>query len=234
MRLITVLTIAAAAAGLAFAASAAETIPGLPPGAWEGWGKKHDEFKTRMKEGNVGVIFFGDSITAGWAGSAGIGIWKKNYEPVHAVNFGIGSDTVPLLLWRIQNGELEGADPKAVVLLIGTNNIGGDPKKVAEGIARIVEAIRAMRPKTKVLLLGIFPRTKATDAPKIMENVRKVNADLAKLDDKKNVRFVDLADKFAPGGVLNTGFFSDGVHLTTKGYQVWADGIAPVLEPMMR
>ena len=119
------------------------------------------------------------------------------------------------------------------MLLIGTNNIGGDPKVIVDGITKIVETIRGRLPKTKVVLMGVFPRGKTTDTPKITEDVKKVNADLAKLDDGKNVRFVDLAEKMAPEGKFNKEMFSDGVHLTEMGYQAWADGIVPVLKTMM-
>ena len=199
----------------------------------EGAIKTHERFRARTKEGPIGVLFIGDSITAGWSGNSGAAIWKKEFEPLQAANFGRSSDATQHVLWRIMNGELDGIEPKVVVLLIGTNNIASDQKVVTMGVTKIVETIREKLPKTKVLLLGVFPRGKSTDLPKIMEHVRGVNGDLAKLDDGKSVRYLDLGEKLAPDGKVTKEVFSDGVHLTEKGYQIWAAGMMPLLRTMM-
>ena len=178
-------------------------------------------------------MFLGDSITAGWIGGGRVP-WKKAFEPLKAANFGIGSDRTEHVLWRVTNGELDGPAPKVVVLLIGTNNLGGKPDVVAEGVVNLVGVIHAKQPKSKIILMGIFPRGKTTDPAKFAENIKTINARLAKLDDGKNLRFVDLAGTFAPGGAFKAEYFSDGVHLTEKGYQVWTDAIAPILKTLMK
>lgn len=198
----------------------------------EGAMKTHEGFLARGKAGPIGVLFLGDSITAGWKGKA---IWTKEFEPLQAANFGISSDATQHVLWRITvGGELDGIDPKVVVLLIGTNNIGADPKAVTAGVTMIVQTIRQKLPKTKVLLMAIFPRAKEGDLPKMMENVKAVNAELAKLDDGKNVRFLDIGEKLAPGGKVTKEVFADGVHLTEKGFQIWAEEMLPLLKAMMQ
>ncbi len=195
--------------------------------------KMHQAFLARGKAGPIGVLFIGDSITAGWQGP-GNPVWKKNFEPLNAADFGISSDGTSHVLWRITaGGELDGIDPKVVVLLIGTNNIGSEPKAVTVAITKIVETIRQKLPKSEVLLLAIFPRGKPDDLPKMMEHVKAVNAELAKLDDGKNVRFLDLGEKLAPEGKVTKEVFADGVHLTPKGFEIWAQGMMPLLKKMM-
>lgn len=196
--------------------------------------KRHEAFLKRAKEGDVGVLFLGDSITAGWAG-AGKDVWAKRFEKYHPANFGIGGDRTQHVLWRITHGELDGIRPKVVVLMLGTNNIKSDPAPaIARADAKIVETIRQKLPGAKVLLLGIFPRAHRTDDPaaNIPAKVRAVNAELARLDDGKTVRYLDLADKLAPGGKLVPEYYTDGVHLTSKGYEAWADATGGMLGEM--
>lgn len=200
----------------------------------EGAVKRHEEFLARGKAGPIGVLLIGDSITAGWGGSAAKKTWDKDMVPLNAANFGIGSDATQHVLWRITTGgELDAISPKVVVLLIGTNNINGEAKAVSFAVTKIVKIIHEKLPKSKILLLAIFPRAQAKDTPKTMENVKAVNADLAKLDDGKTIRFLDLANKLAPDGKVAPEVFSDGVHLTEKGYEIWGEGMLPLLKTMM-
>src|SRR5208337_5244157 len=120
--------------------------------------KRHDGFVAIAKKGGVDVLFLGDSITDGWRGS-GKDVWKEKFEPLKAANFGIGGDRTQHVLWRLQNGELEGIKPRAAVIMIGTNNLGANTaEEIADGIKAIVAEIQKKQPETKILLLGIFPR----------------------------------------------------------------------------
>jgi beta-glucosidase len=198
--------------------------------------KRHEAFVARAKEGNVKVLFLGDSITAGWAG-AGKEVWARRFEKLPAANFGIGGDRTQHVLWRITHGELEGIAPKVVVLMLGTNNIKADSAQaIARADAKVVRTIREKLPGTKVLLLGVFPRAHKTDAPemRIPAKVKAVNAELARLDDGKDVRYLDLAEKLAPGGNEVAEYYTDGVHLTAKGYEAWAAAIEELLGEMMK
>src|SRR5437763_1380897 len=126
-----------------------------------GWMKRHEAFVETAKNGGVDVAFFGDSITAGWAGRGGKATWEKEFAPLKAANFGIGGDRTEHVLWRIQNGELDGITPKVIMLMIGTNNSGGNTysaEDIADGVKAIVGEIKKRSPQTKVLLLAIFPR----------------------------------------------------------------------------
>ena len=191
---------------------------------------KHEAFVKTAQEAKAQVVFLGDSITAGWAGN-GKEVWAKAFGPWAPANFGIGGDRTQHVLWRIENGELDGLKPKAAVLMIGTNNAGTDPAEgIAKGVTKIVETIRKKLPATKVLLLAVFPRgEKASPNPgraKLME----VNAIIARLHDGKHVFFLDIADKFLqPDGSLTKEIMPDFLHLSPAGYQIWADAITPKL-----
>jgi lysophospholipase L1-like esterase len=192
----------------------------------------HEKYVARAKEGNVDVVFLGDSITAGWRKAPEL--WNQRYEPLKAVNFGVGGDGIQHVLWRVENGEFDGVSPKVVVLLIGTNNAGRGPARVAEGIEHLVGVIRAKSPATKVLLLAIFPREREGEAKQVA-TIKEVNARIAKLDDRKSVRFLDIGRKFLDAdGKFRKDLFSDGLHPNPAGYQVWADAMQPLLDEMLK
>jgi len=197
------------------------------------WKQKHEQILKRAKEGNIDLLFLGDSITEGWGGNA---VWQKHYGTLNAANFGIGGDTTQNVLWRIANAEVDGLSPKVVVLLIGTNNFGlnGDTvDSASKGVAAVMAALRKKLPKSKVLLLGVFPRD---EKPKTeaRTKIAKLNAEIAKLEDKKSVRYLDVGAKFlAPDGSIPKEIMPDALHLSEKGYQIWAEAMEPLLKEMM-
>lgn len=197
------------------------------------WNQMHEANVKRAKDGKLDLLFLGDSITQGWNNNA---VWQKAYGTLKAANFGIGGDTTENVLWRIQNGEIEGLSPKVVVLLIGTNNFGLEghqPDAVAKGVAAIVQTLRKKLPSTKVLLLAVFPRDEKPDAGS-RKAIKKLNELIAPLADKKNIRFLDIGAKLAnPDGTLSTDVMPDFLHLSEKGYQIWADAMDPLLKEMM-
>lgn len=198
----------------------------------------HEKFVNIAKEGKAQLVFLGDSITAGWAGN-GKEVWAKAFAGYTPANFGIGGDRTQHVLWRIQNGELEAPlKPKAVVLMIGTNNVGSDSAEgIAKGVTAIVETIRAKQPQAKILLLAVFPRG---DKPTgklgaANDKLKQVNAIISKLDDGKNVVFLDIGSKFPqPEGALTKEIMPDFLHLSPAGYQIWADAIGPKLAELMK
>jgi lysophospholipase L1-like esterase len=194
----------------------------------------HNTFSAQAKKGGIEVLFLGDSITQCWT-YEGNDLWARRYAPLKAANFGIGSDRTEHVLWRVQNGTLDGSAPKVVVLLIGTNNIKRDtPPQIAEGVATIVGEIRTRLPKTKILLLGLFPRAETPDDWRRLK-VAEVNTHLAKLGDGKTVFFLDLGPKFLrTDGTLSKGVMHDFLHLTTEGYKIWSDGMEPKLADLMK
>jgi lysophospholipase L1-like esterase len=196
---------------------------------------RHDGFVELAKKGDINVVFFGDSITDGWRGDAGKPVWKEHFEPLKAANFGIGGDRTQHVLWRMENGELEGYKPKAMVLMIGTNNLGANSaEEIADGIAACVMDFQKAQPKAKVLLLGIFPRgAKADDANR--KKIKEVNATIAKLDDGKTVHYLDIGDKFLEkDGSISKEVMPDYLHLSAKGYGIWAEAIDKPLKDLLK
>ena len=201
--------------------------------------KQHESFLQRIKQGPIGLLFLGDSITAGWTKAPDV--WKQYYEKFHAANFGIGGDRTEHVLWRILNGEIEGISPEVVVLMLGTNNSGTDSADlIAAADAKIVQILRTKLPKTKVLLLAVFPRGprknkdgSMDDGVKKMETIHAVNAKLAKLDDGKMIRYLDIGDKFLVDGKIPDDVMPDQLHPNAKGYEIWAKAMQPTLEAML-
>jgi lysophospholipase L1-like esterase len=195
---------------------------------------RHDEFLKIAKAGGVDLLFLGDSITDGWRGG-GKAIYDKNFGPFHPANFGIGGDRTEHVIWRIRNGELEGIQPKLVVLMIGTNN--GDPvADVALGIKTILLDIHERCPRAKVLLLGIFPRAeKATDPARTKND--EVNKQIAKFQgmlELGRVYYLDIGAKFLTAdGTLSKDIMPDLLHPNEKGYQIWADAIIDKVKQLM-
>ncbi len=200
-----------------------------------GWVKRHDGFVEIAKKGGVDLLFLGDSITDGWRGG-GREVWEKNYGSLKAANFGIGGDQTQHVLWRLQHGELDGIKPKLAVLMIGTNNLGGNTdEEIVDGIKAIVAELHKQTPDTKLLLLGIFPRgMKASDGARA--RIKHINSIIAKLDDDgKTIKYLDIGDKFLEAdGTLPKSIMPDSLHPNAKGYEIWAEAIGPTVKEMMK
>ncbi|HLW68156.1 MAG TPA: platelet-activating factor acetylhydrolase IB subunit [Gemmataceae bacterium] len=206
----------------------------------KGWVARHESFVARAKKGDVDVVFLGDSITHGWEG-AGKKVWADKFEKLKAANFGIGGDRTEHVLWRITEGkELEGISPKVAVLMIGTNNVGSNsPEQIAEGVGAIVSTLR--HKNIKVLLLGVFPRASAPKEEKVAPaaslnpKIKQINDIIKKMDDGKNIVYMDIGSKFlTEDGGLSREIMPDLLHLSPKGYEIWADAITPKLEEMLK
>jgi beta-glucosidase len=190
-----------------------------------GWLKRHESFNERVKQGNVDLLFIGDSITQGWE-REGKKVWEKHYAKRNAVNLGIGGDRTQHVLWRLDHGNVDGISPKLAVLMIGTNNSGNNtPEQIADGVTAIVKKLREKLPETKILVLAIFPR--GADAQDGRRQVnQKANALIEKLADGKMIEFLDLGPKFlADDGTLSKEIMPDLLHLSERGYEIWAEGI---------
>ena len=240
LRRIAVFIVAALGATAVFAENTA-IIP-VPRTFPTNWMSSHEAFVARAKQGHLDLLFLGDSITAGWLwDKGGLNVWNRYYAPRHAADFGIGYDRIQNVLWRIEHGELDGIKPKVVVLLIGTNNAGnednGKPRnttpEIVEGVTTLVKELRVRLPESKVLLLGIFPRGEKGDP--VREQVKEVNLQLARLDDGKRVRFLDIGSRILePDGTLSRQIMPDLLHPNERGYQIWADAMADTLAGMMK
>jgi lysophospholipase L1-like esterase len=198
----------------------------------------HAQLLEKAKRGRIDVYFVGDSITRRWGATDPqykemLANWKQNLFGWNAANFGWGADTIQNILWRLENGELDGVNPKVIVVLAGTNNVGTEPGNaakvddIAAGIGAIVDVCRKKAPDAIIVLTAIFPRN---DNMAVMPTINQINERIAKLEDGKKVRYLNVNHKLADkDGRLFDGMMGDGLHPTVKGYQVWADGLKPIL-----
>jgi beta-glucosidase len=205
------------------------------------WVARHEGFVEIAKRGGVDILFMGDSITDFWR-NRGSTVWNKYYASQHAANFGISGDRTEHVLWRMDNGELDGIKPKVVVLMIGTNNTGKENNgrlrntisQIIAGVTAVVADIRTKLPESKILLLAIFPRGNTTEDFQRGE-VAVINTALAKLDDGEHVKFLDIGPKFLDAdGTLPKSVMPDSLHPNAQGYQIWADTMNPTLDEMMK
>ena len=197
------------------------------------WMERHQAMNQRVEQGNVDLVFIGDSITQGWEG-AGKQVWEEFYGDRNAVNLGIGGDRTQHVIWRLDNGNLKGISPDLAVIMIGTNNSGDNtPEEIADGITRIVEQLKTKTPETEILLLGIFPRGATPDDPR-RQVTQKTNALIARLDDGQQVHYLDIGDEFLEDdGTLSKEVMPDLLHLNENSYRIWAESIEPTVKKLM-
>jgi lysophospholipase L1-like esterase len=204
--------------------SADEAAP-RPDGGWKDRQKILNERAVQAGD-KAKLIFIGDSITQGWE-SDGKEVWAKYYAHRNAVNLGIGGDRTQHVLWRLENGNIDGLKPKAAVLMIGTNNSNGEdntPGQIADGIAAIVKKLRTALPDTKILLVAIFPRSENYTAQR--GKLAMINQVVRRQADGKNVIWVDFGHEFLNNdGTLPGTLMPDYLHLSKKGYEIWAEAI---------
>src|SRR5262249_164985 len=198
----------------------------------------HEQLVAKARAGGIDLYFLGDSITRRWGCSdpqwaANLENWKKNFFGWNAANFGWGADGIQNILWRVRNGELDGVNPKVIVILAGTNNVGTTPggdEKVADilkGFHALIATCRHKAPEARTILTAIFPRN---DSLAVLPEIRQINDALAKLADGQRIFCLNVNDRLArPDGTLLDGMTLDKLHPTVKGYQVWADGLRPLL-----
>lgn len=212
------------------------------------WLKRHEEVKKLCASiGNIDIIFIGDSIFHYFAGNPrakyvrGAIPWNKYFGKYDVVNMGFGCDRTQHLLWRIDHGEVDGISPKVAVLMIGTNNIGGGtqsfhntPEEISNGIKSICKRLREKLPHTKILLVGILPRSSAAQTShwrKFRKAVKEVNRLVSSIGkEDESIHFLDIGDKFIrEDESISREVMSDYLHPTEKGYEIFADSISPLL-----
>jgi lysophospholipase L1-like esterase len=201
-----------------------------------GWWKKRHEQKVAAAQGKeCDLLFIGDSITHGWEG-AGKNVWQKYYAARKPFNIGFSGDKTQHVLWRFDNGELAKFQPKVAVIMIGTNNTGHTMQKAEEtaaGVQAIITQLHQHSPKTKVLLLAIFPRG-ATAEHKMRKLNDAINSILKTYDDGKTVYYLDLAPAFLDKeGNLPKSVMPDLLHPKADGYQIWAETMEPKLKELL-
>ena len=182
--------------------------------------------------GSIQVIFDGDSITDWWRrADTGWPVWEEKISPYHAVDFGIAGDKTQHLLWRLSKGQAEGLHPKAIFLMIGTNNVyqRWSAQQIAEGVKAIIAAYRERCPDSVIVLQAIFPRGRDRNNPARIK-INEINQTLSTFRNDPKVVYLDIGDKFLNAdGSLSPEIMPDYLHPSTKGYQIWASAIQPTL-----
>jgi lysophospholipase L1-like esterase len=204
----------------------------------------HAQLLEKARKGVVDIYFEGDSITRRWGATDYpelLANWTRNFHGWNAGDFGWGADRVENVLWRLENGELDGVNPKIIVLLAGTNNVGnrvpaeGDDAKAADitkGLQGVVKLMRSKAPAATIVVTAIFPRN---DNMSVMPTIDKINANLSKLADGKSIRYLNINSKLAgQDGKLFDGMMNpDKLHPALLGYQVWADALKPIFTELL-
>jgi len=198
----------------------------------------HEQLLAKTKAGQIDIYFEGDSIVRRWGATDYpdfLANWKQNFTGWNAADFGWGADRTQNILWRLRNGELDGVNPKVVVLLGGTNNLGealsmgvdAGSAELARGLRAIVQTIQEKAPAATIVVTGIFPRY---DNKAFLPIIDRVNDDLAKLADGARVRYLNINDKLTDPAMLNA---RDKLHPALPGYQVWADALKPIFTEIL-
>jgi lysophospholipase L1-like esterase len=204
----------------------------------------HTQLLEKAKRGGIDIYFEGDSITRRWGATDYpelLANWTRNFYGWNAADFGWGADRIENILWRLENGELDGVHPKVIVLLAGTNNVGntappeGDAAKVADitrGIQAVVRVMQSKAPEATILLTAIFPRN---DNLAVMPTINQINENMAGLANGKTIRYLNINDKLAGAdGKLFEGMMNpDKLHPAIPGYQVWADALKPIFTELL-
>jgi beta-glucosidase len=181
--------------------------------------------------GDYDLEFIGDSITQGWE-DAGKNVWREFYGKRKVINFGVTGDRTQHVLWRFEQGQLAGIKARAAVVMIGTNNSNKRDNTEAEilaGVTAIVQQIRTRQPETKIILLGIFPRGRTFSVQR--GKILQVNEALARLDDGKNIFYLDIGPQLIEGdGSISESIMPDFLHPNEAGYRIWAQAMEPRLK----
>jgi len=230
------------------AAVTAENSATTPVGKLEkdfyDWDKRHAEILSIKDRINPEIVMIGDSITHFWGGEPtepkggrGADSWKDLFGERKVLNIGFGWDRTQNVLYRIQDGELDGLKPKLVVIHIGTNNLStsknaptNTPAQVAEGIDAIIASVKKKCPDAKIVLMGVFPRGETADNP-FRGKIAEINTILAKTyASQPGVTYLDITGKFLnEDGSMSKEVMGDFLHPSAKGYAIWAEALKPHL-----
>ena len=224
----------------AFSMRAAADVPKAlqPERSSEWWHARHEAKLREVSENGkkIDLVFLGDSITQGLENPGASKIVSGTFPGSTILNLGYNADKTENVLWRLRNGEIDGISPKAVVVMIGTNNTGHrkDPPEVtAQAIKVILDDIKSKLPDSKIVLLSIFPRG-ANPSDPLRQLNEKVNGQLPTLADGKTIFHLDLNAAFLnENGDLSQAIMPDLLHPSDKGYEVWMKSLKPELEKIL-
>jgi len=199
-------------------------------------GPRHEGFVATAKAGDIDLLLHGDSITDWWVSNdENRQMFQKYFGNIKTANFAVAGDTTQGVLWGLRNGEGQGFQPKAVMLMIGTNNTTSHTgPEIAEGIGAVVLELRQDFPNAKILLLAVFPRGVPGDP--VRDKIAEINRIISRLNDDKHVFYLDIGAKFLDeqGVFLPDTFRSDNLHPVAKGYDIWGEAVQAKLAELMK
>jgi len=200
----------------------------------------HQQLLEKARKGGIDVYFVGDSIARRWDATdypEFLANWNTNFFGWNAADFGWGADLIENMLWRLENGELDGVHPKIIVLLAGINNVGTVPggeakvENITRGLKALVSVCQQKAPDAIIILTALFPRN---DSMAVIPEINRINDNLANMADGKKIRYLNVNDRLAgKDGKLFEGISKDKLHPSLKGYQVWADGLKPIFTEIL-
>jgi lysophospholipase L1-like esterase len=202
----------------------------------EAWRNRAETVLQRAKDhpGECDIVFIGDSITEFWE-TKGTNVWQRYYAHRKCLNLGVSGDRTQCVLWRFERGQLDGLKPKLAVLMIGTNNSpdnNNTEAEILEGVQAIVSQIRHRLPDTRILVLGIFPRGATFSVQR--GRIVQVNQALAKLADGKMIEYMDIGSRLIESdGTISGNIMPDYLHLSERGYEIWAEAMEPKLDELL-
>lgn len=199
-------------------------------------GPRHPGFVETAQKGNIDLLLDGDSITDWWVqNDANKAMFDKYFGNIRTANFAVAGDTTQGLLWGLKNGEGQGFQPKAIMLMIGTNSTGSSTgPEIAEGVGAVVLEMRKDFPEAKILLLGVFPRS--TPGDPVRDKISEINRIISKLDDQRHVFYMDIGNKFLDerGYFLPDSFRPDNLHPLAKGYDIWGAAVKDKIAELLK
>ena len=216
--------------------------PAQPDTEWAigWWPQRFAEKQKAVEAGGSSVVFIGDSITHNWEGP-GKAAWDKYFAgaPYHALQLGFSGDRTEHLLWRIEHGEFDGYEAKAIILMIGTNNTGHfpfekePPSDTILGIKAVVDALLEKQPKARIILHPILPRGSGID-DECRRRDSIVNREIVKLVDGRRVVWCDFSTSLLlPDGTIPHDICPDELHPCAAGYEIWANAVMPVIDRVL-
>ena len=212
------------------------------------WRQRHLAKLAEIRRGPVDLIWLGDSITQDWELEGPPEwrdfqpAWQHFYGDRHAVDLGFKGDSTSHLLWRMQNGEIDGIQPKAAIVLIGANNMGRvhwNAEQTVAGIEAVVADLRRQLPATKVLLLAVLPSIRSKY---VTRTTAEVNQALAgRFPSSGPLTYMDVGSLFMRNGEVDRTQFLDDrltppdppLHPTAQAQRRIAETIEPTLAAMM-
>lgn len=203
------------------------------------WWKRHEKILQIKDKINPEIVMIGDSITHFWGGEPDDPIkhggtsWSEIFGDTRVLNMGFGWDRTQNVLWRLEHGEIDGLNPRAVVLNIGTNNFSGtenarasSPAEICEAIIGICKKLHSATPASRIVVMAVFPRGQFPSDP-FRVDITALN-DLLKqhLPYLEYVTLLDIGESLIqPDGSISSGIMFDYTHLTPAGYAIWGSAL---------